>query len=449
MGHDSRYEKIVELFLKKKFYISFFVLLPFFFAIFALGPSFVLLGKINSAMEHQAVSRDELISIYNFSVIWTLILSAGALVAGIAVAYSILKPVKKLIREGTEDMEEFGSLGKDFSEMASSFRHYFTIMENISGGIITIDNNKVVRMANRQACNIFECNHKDFIGKNLMEKTGDISEILKKVFEDRVESGDIIYSFGGREKIIGYTASPITGGNGVEGAVFNLKDITGIREIQERIKHTERLASIGTLAREIAHEIRNPLTSIKGITQMLGEELDRENPRKKYIELVLKEIDRLNRVVDNLLEKGKNEMVSLKEILHRTVLLCSQNTKWERVRVIEEYDETLEMGNIDESLSKAFYNVILNAFESVDKDGEVIVRAKNDKKSAVIEIISSSVISEDNLKRIFDEGFTTKTEGHGMGLKISMDAVRKAGGNIKVEPSEKSTKFSIILPEGV
>lgn len=449
MGHDSRYEKIVELFLKKKFYISFFVLLPFFFAIFALGPSFVLLGKINSAMEHQAVSRDELISIYNFSVIWTLILSAGALVAGIAVAYSILKPVKKLIREGTEDLEEFGSLGKDFSEMASSFRHYFTIMENISGGIITIDNNTVVRMANRQACNIFECNHKDFIGKNLMEKTGDISEILKKVFEDRVESGDIIYRFGGREKIIGYTVSPITGANGVEGAVFNLKDITGIREIQERIKHTERLASIGTLAREIAHEIRNPLTSIKGITQMLGEGLDRKNPGKKYIELVLKEIDRLNRVVDNLLEKGKNEMVSLKEILHRAVLLCSQNTKWERVRVIEEYDETLEIGNIDESLSKAFYNIILNAFESVDKDGEVIVRAKNDKKSAVIEIISSSVISEDNLKRIFDEGFTTKTEGHGMGLKISMDAVRKAGGNIKVEPSEKSTKFSIILPEGV
>lgn len=448
MGHDKRYEKIIELFFKKKFYLSFFILLPVFFTIFALGPSFILLEKISSAIGHQSVNREELISIYNFGLRWTVILSVVAFAAGLAVAYSLLRPVRRLLREGTDKLEEFGHLGKDFTEMAYSFRHYFSVLENISGGIIAIDRKGMIKMANKQACNIFECEQKDLIGTNLMEKTGNISEIIRKVFGGNVQNGDIISKIKSGEKIIGYTVSPITGSTGVEGAVFNLKDITGIKQIHERIKHAERLASIGTLIKEIAHEVRNPLTAIKGITQMIGEDINEQDPKKIYIRTVMKEIERLNRVVDNLLEKGKNETVSIKEILHGAVLLCSQNEAWKSIRVIEEYDETLEISNIDERLSQAFYNVILNAFESVDKDGEVIVRAKNDHKKAIIEIISSSVIDEDIAYRIFDEGFTTKANGHGMGLKIALDTVKKAGGDINVEPSTKSTKFSIILPAG-
>ncbi len=135
-------------------------------------------------------------------------------------------------------------------------------------------------------------------------------------------------------------------------------------------------------------------------------------------------------------------------MLHRIVLLCSQKEKMKNLRVIEEYDETIEIYNIDERLSQAFYNVILNAFESADKDGEIIIRSKNDKNKAVIEVISSSVIDKDIVNRIFEEGFTTKANGHGMGLKIAADIISNTGGQINVESSEKNTKFSIILLGG-
>lgn len=326
-----------------------------------------------------------------------------------------------------------------------SYSKYLTILESLSGGIIAIDRNGVISMANKQANNIFE---DDLTGKNLIKKVSAIRDVVTKVFQNSVLSGEVVYRVKGREKVIGYTVSPITGSSGIEGAVFNLKDITGIREIHESIRHTERLASIGTLVREVAHEVRNPLAAIKGITQMIGEDLDDKDPKKVYIDAVMKEIDRLNRVVDNLLQRGRNEMVKLKEVLHRSVLLCSRDDRWKDVKIVEEYDETLELGEIDEKLSQAFYNIILNAFESVETRGEVIVRSKKDGSHAVIEIISSSVIDRKIIGRIFEEGFTTKKKGHGIGLKVALDVVKKAGGDISVEPLSRRTKFIVRLPLG-
>ncbi len=326
-----------------------------------------------------------------------------------------------------------------------SYSKYLTILESLSGGIIAIDRKGVISMANKQANNIFE---DDLTGKNLLRKVSGISDVVTKVFQNSVLSGEVVYKVKKREKVIGYTVSPITGSSGIEGAVFNLKDITGIREIHESIRHTERLASIGTLVREVAHEVRNPLAAIKGITQMIGEDLDDKDPKKVYIDAVMKEIDRLNRVVDNLLQRGRNEMVKLKEVLHRSVLLCSRDDRWKDVKIVEEYDETLELGEIDEKLSQAFYNIILNAFESVETRGEVIVRSKKDGSHAVIEIISSSVIDRKIIGRIFDEGFTTKKKGHGIGLKVALDVVKKAGGDISVEPLSRRTKFIVRLPVG-
>lgn len=326
-----------------------------------------------------------------------------------------------------------------------SYSNYLTILESLSGGIIAIDRSGVISMANKQANNIFE---DDLTGKNLMKKVSGLEDVVAKVFQNSVLSGEVIYPVKGKQKVIGYTVAPIKGRAGVEGAVFNLKDITGIREVHESIRHTERLASIGTLVREVVHEVRNPLAAIKGITQMIGEDLDEKDPKKVYIETVMKEIDRLNRVVDNLLARGRSEMVRLKEILHRAVLLCSRDDSWKGVKVVEEYDETLDLGEIDEQLSQAFYNIILNAFESVDARGEVIVRSKKDRDNAVIEIISSSVIDRKIIGRIFESGFTTKKKGHGIGLKVALDVVKKAGGDIIVEPAAKRTKFIIILPLG-
>lgn len=444
MGHDKGYEKVKELFLKRKFYLGLFFLLPVFFSLFTVGSSLILLERLNTLGEHIPQYKEEIISIYNFAVRWTYILTIGAFIVGLIVAYSLVRPAKKLLKEGMDDLREFGSLGKEFTELASSLRQYLSVLEGMSGGVITVNRNGDITMANTQACQILGLPQEGIIGSNLTGLFPYLSKSLKNVLSGGVVSSEMLYRIKGGEKVIGYTFSPIKSSSGIDGAVFIFKDITEIKKIHDDLKRTEMLASIGSIAREVAHEVKNPLASMKGLIQLIGEDIPEKDHRRMYIDTILNEIDRLNRVVDKLIErKTKEEKADLKEALHRIVLLCSQTVKDRTVRTIEEYDETVDIKGTSDGIFQAFYNIILNAYEAAEDGGEVIVRTKAIENNAVIEVISSSRIDSSIRDRIFEEGFTTKAEGHGIGLKIAKDEIERAGGSISIEPSDDRTKFLI------
>ena len=452
MGHDTRYEKIRFAFLKRRFYLGLFVFLPLFFSAFALAAPLIFLAKFRSVLQRHLIDTGELIAIYESAEQWTYILTGVAFIAGLVVAYGLIRPARRLLKEETKDkdIEEFSSLGKEFTKIATSFKKYTSLLESTTGGIMAVNNKGEITMANPHACYILGCNEADVVGKNIKTLLN-ISKDFDTAMRGEMATSELNAIINGENRAIGYTLSPIKGKDAIDGAVFNFMDITKIKEMHYEMQKTERLASIGTLAMEVAHEVRNPLASIKGLAQLIGEDMKEDDQKKLYIDTILKETERLNRVVDTLFEKKTSspDRDNLRGIIHRVVLLCGQAVKGKAVKVIEEYDETA--GNMqieDERLFHAIYNIILNAYEAVGKDGEINIKTKKTDEGTTIEVCSNSEVSpEIILERIFETDVTTKGSGHGMGLKIARDAIKNTGGDINIETTEGKTKFIIWLPQ--
>ena len=175
---------------------------------------------------------------------------------------------------------------------------------------MAVNKNGEIIMANPHACHILGCPEPDVMGKNI----GTLLYIPKDF--ERVMKGEIITSelnmvINGERRTIGYTLSPVKGKDAIDGAVFNFMDTTKIKEMHQEIQKTERLAGIGALAMEVAHEVRNPLASIKGLAQMIREDVKDDEQKMLYIDTILKETDRLNRVVDTLLRKRQLLMTAI------------------------------------------------------------------------------------------------------------------------------------------
>lgn len=451
MGHDTRYEKIRFTLLKRRFYLGLFVFLPVFFSVFALAVPLIFLANFRTILQHTVINADGLIAIYRSVEQWMYVATAVAFIAGLIVAYGLVRPARRLLKEKTEakGIEEFASLGKEFTEIATSLREYTSLIESTTGGIMTVNKKGEITMANPHACYITGYTETDVIGKNINTLL-DISRDLEAVMQGEIVTSELNAIINGKTQTIGYTLSPIKGRYSIDGAVINFMDTTKIKEMHDEIQKTERLASIGTLAMEIAHEVRNPLASIKGLAQLIGEEIKDNDPKRLYIDTILKEAERLDRVVDTIFEMKTPipDKENIKEILHRIVLLCGQAVKGKAVKIIEEYDEMT--GNVwidDERLFHALYNIVLNAYEAVGEDGEIDIKTRRTDTGLTIEISSDSEISPGiSVDRIFDTDVTTKGRGHGMGLKIAKDAIKDLGGDIRVESAEGKTKFIISLP---
>jgi PAS domain S-box-containing protein len=448
MGHDTRYEKI-RFVLQRRFYIGLFVFLPIFFSVFALAVPLIFLTKLKPILTHRIIDHIEIANLYKSAEQWTYIITGVAFIAGLIVAYGLVRPARRLLKKGAKNVEEFGTLGKEFARIATSFRDYTSLLGSMTGGIIAINKDGEMTMINPHACYILGCLEADVVGKDiktLLDVSGDLDEVMK----GRIVTSELTALINGENKTIGYTLSPIKGKDTFDGAVLNFMDTTKIKEMHTEIQKTERLASIGTLAMEVAHEVRNPLASIKGLAQLIGEDIKGDDTKKLYIDTILKETERLNRVVDTIFEKNEPLAImdNLREMIHRIVLLCGQAVKGKAVRVIEEYDEiTGKMQVRDERLFHAIYNIVLNAYEAVGKDSGINIRTKKIDDRVMIEINSESELSpEIAVDNIFDLDVTTKGRGHGMGLKIAKDAIKDIGGDIKIETSEGRTKFIIRLP---
>ncbi len=452
MGYDTRYEKIRFAFLKRRFYLGLFVFLPVFFSVFALAVPLIVLAKFKPVLQRHIAGSEELLAIYNSAEQWTYIFALAAFIAGIVVAYGLVRPAKKLLKEDMvdKDIEEFGSLGKEFEKIALSLKKYASLIGSVTGGIIALNRKGEITMANPHACRILGYAETDIVGRNinsLLNMAGD----FEMTMSGRVVTSELNIRTNEEDRAIGYTLSPIKGKDAIGGAVLAFMDMTEIKDAYSEIQKTENLASIGALAMDVAHEVRNPLASIKGLVQLIGEDLKDDSRKRLYIDTILKEIERLNRVVDSISEKRTAFATqdNLKEMVHRIVLLCSQAVKGKDVRVTEEYDgltEKMQAG--DERLFHAIYNIVLNAYEAVEKDGEINIQTKRADNGISIEVSSDSVLGPGIMAdSIFEADVTTKGKGHGAGLKITRDAIKSIGGDIRVEASEGKTRFVIRLPQ--
>ena len=215
----------------------------------------------------------------------------------------------------------------------------------------------------------------------------------------------------------------------------------------------DKLGAIGVIAAGMAHEIKNPLASIKGLTQVLPENLDDKEFIVKYIEIVPRQLDRINRIVEDLLAFSQPKELVVRPVDPEKVLtdvlrLVEGQCRKAGITVVTDCRPVPALQADPERLDQVFMNIILNAIQAMPNGGTVNVKCQMTNDKCLIEISDSGQgIPAEKLPNIFDPFYTTKERGSGLGLAVTYRIVKEHGGEITAESQAgKGTTFKIWLP---
>ncbi|GGA38095.1 ATP-binding protein [Paenibacillus physcomitrellae] len=242
--------------------------------------------------------------------------------------------------------------------------------------------------------------------------------------------------------------------------LISFKDISDYKQIEQTASHNDKLAILGKISAAIAHEIRNPLTAIRGFIQLLRPHL-LQLGKDEYARIILMEIDRTNDIIHEFLNSSKPSSPSTPEkavlrvtsLLRQTVLLTESEALMKDCEISLQSEQEEMMISIDaKQIKQVFLNLIKNAMDAIEeiegRKGEIQIQAKSEGANAVISIRDNgSGMEQARLKRLSDPFFTTKEKGTGLGLSESYRIIQNHGGSIKVESSiGVGTTFIISLP---
>lgn len=239
------------------------------------------------------------------------------------------------------------------------------------------------------------------------------------------------------------------------GMILTLEDITQRKIIEKQLYHADKLSSIGQLAASVAHEIKNPLASIKTLGQLLQEETAESDSRREYIDVIVSEVNRLNGVVEQLLRYARPEessfrLVKLTEILQPVTALIHHELDRHRVELVVDVPSELPVLVDGEKIKQVFLNLIFNGIQAMPQGGRLSLRAWQDESTpwTICQISDTgSGMAEDVQNRVFEPFFTTKQRGTGLGLAIVKKIIDLHGGTIEVKSRlGEGTTFTFYLP---
>ncbi len=237
------------------------------------------------------------------------------------------------------------------------------------------------------------------------------------------------------------------------------QDLTEFRKMEEKIRQHELLASIGSMAAGIAHELRNPLASIKGSIQLLTEGLKLKKDQKNLLEIILRESSHLNEIIDDFLLYARPappnlEKCDLNNIIHDTLVILKNAENFNKdIEIITELESENQYLYLDmNQIKQVFFNMLINACQAMPEGGTLNVRSFtkiNEKRSyKIIEFQDTGIgISRKGFSKLFHPFYTTKENGTGLGLSIAYKIIEAHGGKIEADPHlEKGSLFRISLP---
>jgi signal transduction histidine kinase len=250
--------------------------------------------------------------------------------------------------------------------------------------------------------------------------------------------------------------------NQVAIAIENSNLYENLKKSQNIMRRADRLASLGTLIASLAHEIRNPLVSIKTFTQLLPERIEDEEFRNYFLKVASGEIDRLTSLINELLgfarpSEPRLEGEDVNALIDKMEVLVATEARKKNVALQKNYSRDLPSIRVDaEQLKQVLLNILLNALQAIKGEGKVWIETRTvqvpieEKAEPFIQIEVRDTgmgIPKENLERIFDPFFSTRVEGSGLGLAISHQIIHDHGGFISVDSEVgKGTSFKIHLP---
>jgi two-component system NtrC family sensor kinase len=229
-----------------------------------------------------------------------------------------------------------------------------------------------------------------------------------------------------------------------------------LREMQQALLQSEKLAAMGKLTSQIAHELNNPIYGIMNTLELLKTEIPPENKRRKILELSLSEIQRLAEMLRNMLsfskpEEEKRRPVKINELVEGILLVMEKQMRESNIKVETHFDDTLpEVMASTNQMRQVMLNLLKNAKEAMPKGGNLTVRTSREDHKVMVAIQDTGVgIPEELRDKIFEAFFTTKqkVKGVGLGLSVCYGIIKDHGGEIRVDSEvDKGTTFTILLP---
>jgi len=327
------------------------------------------------------------------------------------------------------------------------------MVESMPSGVLTINMERKIITFNTSAQKITQYNYEEVAGKEPEEIFPFLAK-AKAVTELERREGDIYRN--GKKIIIGIRFSTLRNGSGEPiGQIGVFQDLTELKEMEAEIRRSMKWASIGELSASIAHELRNPLASLKASVEMLREKRVSGRHADHLMEIALSEMDRLNNIVTDFLLYAKPQRLnktsfdlheSLKDVI---MLLRSSEPNKKNVNIYGNLPGKLNITGDPEKLRQVFWNLGINAINAVPEDGTVnIYTDKQDDKISVIFHDNGIGLSKEDIEKIFDPFYTTKERGTGLGLSIARRIAEEHNGKIRVKSNGKGegATFSVELP---
>jgi two-component system sensor histidine kinase HydH len=459
------------------------VLLPLTMALLVAGTGFFTVSNATRAYELHGtgdVASDHIaqlgVQIAGISLI--------AAVLGCGIALGVTRPVRQMVEQlealasgdlrgklAIASTSELDSLGGAVNDAISAIQRYY--LQSMTGAVITLDAGGRVMGSSAAAEATLGYREEDLVGRRFSDvftpASGSRASLLavETAIADRrpVSLDDVeILAADGRPVRIGITASYLQQKNistssgqadEIVGVTIAFKDLNQIRSLRARLQQAEQLAALGTVTAGVAHEIRNPLASLRGLTELLGRDVPPTDPRHKYVDTMLDAIDRLNRLIEDLLvfsrpKAGKATPVDLKHAVAETVSLTQHGLGERQVTLHLSYDplQYLVVCANRQRICQVLTNIILNGVQATPDGGRVTVSAAAHDGHAHISVHNTgSFIPDDIRRQLFVPFFTTKASGTGLGLAIARQIVTAFDGRIEVESDPATgTTFTIELP---
>jgi two-component system sensor histidine kinase HydH len=333
-----------------------------------------------------------------------------------------------------------------------------TLVENMPIGLIALDTSLIITSFNQVADRVLNLSATHASGKKA-------AEVLPRMFLELIADPDIVMQAVEKEIVcyiaektrlpLQVSAARLRDETGTFlGYVLLFKDLREVQALQKALARSQRLASVGSLAAGVAHEIRNPLSSIKGFATYFRERYSHIPEDREVSSIMIQEVDRLNRVVSQLLAFAKpvsinKQPVPVSDVIHKTLKLMERQSGDRQIDIETKIQPGLPLIPMDsDQMGQVLLNLLLNSAESMTGNGRIVISATLNQDRLILQISDNgSGISETHLSQIFDLYFTTKTTGTGLGLAIVHNIVEAHDGDIKVESlAGKGTTVTIRIP---
>ena len=353
--------------------------------------------------------------------------------------------------------------------------NFEAVLAGLPDAVIAVDTDQRIVFWNSAAEVLVERSARRAEGRYVKEVFSPDASVVRRLGEtlatgeSRSEAETVVERSDGRRVPVSIVTAPLCGRDGqVEAAVVVLRDLSRIHQLEAEVRRGETLAAAGRMAVGLAHEVRNPLGAIRGAVQLLRREIGPDSRLAEYTDVLLTEVDRVNRIIESLLDLARPIQLravplNLHQLLERVTLLSEESARERSVTLIRRYDPSLPpiLGDEDRLL-QVFHNLVRNGLDAMERGGRLTLTTrvslnplfgKMDLGAGQRSMVEAQVtdegagIPEAIRARIFDPFFTTKDRGLGLGLSICHRSLEEHRGAIQVESAPgRGTSVTCFLP---